>query len=376
MQEAKIVLSILSQKSVQHSEFVFRRLYRHFFYKNFYAMPSKNKIIRFQLEEGLETLIGDLKKEKLNFSDYHKEWILLLQGTVTKLFEAIYKPLWMKKLREEKEINESGHINKKNRFHNDWAYKNWFLKWSLPPKEMASTSEEFLQVIKRKIEDGRLIYLVENLLKYFKNHGKEYEEESVFKEWNLFVNQVLLYDMQKEIERKNLCQKMEFSIFETEMLMGLEVNSALKEAITQELEHMAKERFLHTGIHWEVKVYHAKDVDIRIQDYQIQKSSNGKIALLMPHAVLNEKLHPYLKNGKVVHYKNRVHLPVERIVHLFEKELKQMEMEFSMCENYSKRMKKFKYYHRLCLLKTLSRKENSTVKKVLKKYNEIFNEKT
>ncbi|WDV44071.1 group II intron reverse transcriptase/maturase [Clostridiaceae bacterium M8S5] len=98
------------------------------------------------------------------------------------------------------------------------------------------------------------------------------------------------------------------------------------------------------------------------------RSVNGKIQLLVPTKVINKKIKPFTTNGKPNAFTPRVNLPVEDIINQFNAEMRGLYNYYCLASNVSTKLYKFKYYHYTSLLRTIARKEKSSVRKVIAKY--------
>lgn len=98
------------------------------------------------------------------------------------------------------------------------------------------------------------------------------------------------------------------------------------------------------------------------------RSINGEIQLLVPSKVINEKIKRYSKNNKPAAYKARINLPVLDIISEFNAEIRGLYNYYSLATDVSKKLYKFKYFHYFSMVKTIAGKEQSSVKKVIKKY--------
>jgi hypothetical protein len=99
------------------------------------------------------------------------------------------------------------------------------------------------------------------------------------------------------------------------------------------------------------------------------RAINGEIQLLVPSKVINEKIKRYAKNNKPVAFNARINLPVLDIINQFNSEIRGLYNYYSLATDVSKKLYKFKYFHYYSMVKTIARKEKSSVKKVIKKYS-------
>lgn len=99
-----------------------------------------------------------------------------------------------------------------------------------------------------------------------------------------------------------------------------------------------------------------------------KRSVNGSIQLLVPGQVIRDKLKPFKKNGKPYPFVARNNYPVMDIISMYNAEIRGLYNYYCLATDVSTKIATFKYYHYYSMLKTIARKEKSTVGKVYKKY--------
>jgi group II intron reverse transcriptase/maturase len=143
---------------------------------------------------------------------------------------------------------------------------------------------------------------------------------------------------------------------------------------------------LHLTLSMEkTKITNLGDGNVRFLGYEIARSSgnsvvkknssgvkkrsvNGTIQLLVPADVITEHLKPFVKNGKSVHHNARINDPILDIVNTYNSEIRGLYNYYCLATDVSKKLGKFKFYHYYSMVKTIARKEKSSVKKVIDKY--------
>jgi group II intron reverse transcriptase/maturase len=98
------------------------------------------------------------------------------------------------------------------------------------------------------------------------------------------------------------------------------------------------------------------------------RAVNGKIQLLVPGEVINEKLKPFRKNNKPIHCKERENLSVKEMILEYNAEIRGLYNYYCLATDVSTKVSKFKFFHYLSMIKTIAKKEKSSVKKVIAKY--------
>ena len=99
-----------------------------------------------------------------------------------------------------------------------------------------------------------------------------------------------------------------------------------------------------------------------------KRSVNGSIQLLVPGQVVRDKLKPFRKNGKPYPFVARNNYPVMDTISMYNAEIRGLYNYYCLATDVSTKIATFKYYHYYSMLKTIARKEKSTVGKVYKKY--------
>ncbi len=95
---------------------------------------------------------------------------------------------------------------------------------------------------------------------------------------------------------------------------------------------------------------------------------HGQIQLLVPGEVIKEKIKKFTKNGKPTYINERVTLPINEMIAIYNAEIRGLFNYYSIANNVSKRLYEFKYYHYFSLAKTLAKKHKISVKKVIRKF--------
>lgn len=107
-----------------------------------------------------------------------------------------------------------------------------------------------------------------------------------------------------------------------------------------------------------------------------KRTANGSIQLLVPEKVIYEKMKNFRKNKyKAKAFLGRTNLPVLDILIAYNAEIQGLYQYYSLATDVSTKLAKFQYYHYYSLLKTVARKEKSSVPKVLKKYGVLITRK-
>jgi hypothetical protein len=166
------------------------------------------------------------------------------------------------------------------------------------------------------------------------------------------------------------------------MIMG---NKQLAQQIQAAIKDFL-ERELHLELNLEKALpTHLLSQRVRFLGYEIAKNKgaiqrtensleihkrmlNETIQLLVPADVIREKLKPFVENGKAVHHKARINLPLLDLIQQYNAEIMSLYQYYCLATDVSTKLGKFKYYHYTSLMKTVARKEKSSVAKVISKY--------
>jgi hypothetical protein len=99
-----------------------------------------------------------------------------------------------------------------------------------------------------------------------------------------------------------------------------------------------------------------------------KRVANETIQLLVPTEVINEKLKPFVKNGKAVHHNARINDPILDILTQYNAEIRGLYNYYCLATDVSTKINKFRHYHYTSLQKTIARKEKCSIAQVIEKY--------
>lgn len=194
MQKAEVVLSLLSQKAIQDSTFVFDRLYRNLFNPDFYLLAYSNiyakegnmtqgtdegTIDGFNLE-WVNELIAELKQE--TYSPYPVRRVhipkkngktrplgipavrdKLVQEVIRLLLQAIYEPVFKDTshgFRPERSCHTA-----LSQVKTTGKGTNWVIEGDIKGFFDTIGQEKLKAILSKKINDGRFIHLIDKFLK-------------------------------------------------------------------------------------------------------------------------------------------------------------------------------------------------------------------
>lgn len=365
MQRAFVVLSQLSQKSLKNNGFIFHRVYRNFFNEDFYEMIIKKEKNSMISKDNLQKMIEDLKHERLDRLMNSPAEKVIIFHLASALLKSIYEPLVMGKSRENffYKTRAKGLQFKMDILKKDYKKYNWYLKMRLEFDYQELECREILSLFSSKIHDNRFIRLLGEFIEWAKKNP--YHQESTELKRIIMVAQYRTVLSLLEMENQDYC------IHEGECLLPLQNTKDLMIA-KKDLAGSYLKKFNGVLIENKIELLNLSDTDLEFANFIIKKQNKGKIILLTPKHWIDQSIKPFLKKNKPVHYNKRIHLPVQKIYQEFKKDKKKLDEIFYKTENYGIRMKKFEYYHHLSLLKTIARKEKTSVKKVRQKYHDLL----
>ena len=111
--------------------------------------------------------------------------------------------------------------------------------------------------------------------------------------------------------------------------------------------------------------------DSRLTEYEDgsrRRCANGCITLLMPKDAVTKWASDLCEKGKPAPRNDMLSMPVEGIIWKYASEINGVYNYYCLASNVSKRMNDLKRIHYTSLLRTIAKKERSSVRRVLKKY--------
>ncbi|RAL23402.1 reverse transcriptase/maturase family protein [Thermoflavimicrobium daqui] len=377
MQKAKVILSLLGQKSSKNANFIFQRVYRNLFQPSFYQLAQQDCSRKLKMEV-IEEIIDQLRYER-----YYPEPLSLeqnkgchtdqlVQKVLCLLIEAIYQPVFIEAAigcRKEVPIEEV--LYQLNQFAPE---SNWVIKGKIKNLFAQISHPILLQLLYRKIADGRFIELVHRFLQagYLK---PDFVNKGSLGELSRLLAHIYLHPfdqwMNHYVQNIMIQEKVEYIRYHDEFLVwitgtkktAIQIKQQMLQFLEQQLEltldlNTSKTAFIH-------------DEKVEFLGYHIVKSTNRKLLFLIPHEIIQSKLHPFMKNGQPIHFSAWLHFPVSEIIRRYHTEISGLYSYYCYADDVSKKLGKFRYYHFQSLLKTIANKEKCSVKKVLKKYGLI-----
>lgn len=470
MQSAEVVLSMLSQKSVQNSEYVFDRLYRNLFNPDFYLLAYSNIYAREgNMTEGVdaetidgfntqrvEKLIASLRQETyypkpvrrtsmpkkngtfrpLGIPSFQDK---LVQEVVRLLLQAIYEPIF-KDTSHGFRPGKSCHTAL-TQIKTTCKGTNWVIEGDIEGFFDNINHVKLLEVLSRKIADGRLLNLIEKFLKAGYMEFRQVHNSLTgtpqggivspilaniyLHELDVFMEQICDRETTERSRRKNAVYqklnitrfyarkkgdyeqaeallkqmrtmhaqdpfdpgyiKVKYTRYADDFVVMIIGSKKLAEQIREEIRAFVATSLMLVLSPEKTVITNLKDQRVRFLGYELAKSredsqltentrgvkmraANETIQLLVPGQVIQEKLKPFIRNGKAVHHNARINVPLLDLLTQYNAEIRGLYNYYCLATDVSTKIGKYKYYHYYSLLKTVARKEQCSIAQVVSKY--------
>ncbi len=366
MQSAEVILSILGQKSRENPHYVFRRLYRYLFQPEFCLYVQQKASLQIESSD-LDQLIQQLRSERYDPSEKNEGQDVdqLVQEMLYLLLLTIYQPLLVQIRQPKRKIPEL-------LTRIELAAKNCHWVFGAKIKTLSSRFPiAFLfQTMREKIEDGRLLELIRRFLLVFQKQGDQGEKKEATKLF-LLLKDLCLLSLDRFIEQLNQellpNSQVNYVRWGEEFLIFVKGTKRIAKQMRDKIAFFLGQN----GFRLEeekLTVRSLREKGILFMNYQLIQSSKGKLLFLIPHQIIQQRLSPFLKNGKSTHHRRRIHLPVQEMIKQYNDEISGLYHYYRFAHDVKKKLGKFRYYHFGSLLKTIARKEQCSVKQVLRKY--------
>ncbi len=463
MRTAEQTLETLGNISKQHPDYVFRRVYRELFNRDLLLRaylklaPNEGNMTRGTdgrtidgFSMGLvDEIIGELRAERFYPKPARREYIpktngkmrplgiptfrdKLVQEALKELLESIYEPVF----------SDSSHGFRPGRgCHsalNSIQYgckgTTWVIEGDITSFFDNIDHDILLDLISRKVDDGRVIELIRRFLK------AGYIEDCSFKESelgspqggvlspllaNIYLNELdrfvggLMAEYERgekrkvnpEYERLRSRWRLARASGRVKEAVALRKAMRLTATIDNMDDNVVRVRYVRYADDWCVFIIGSKALAMEIKDrieaflrdslhlelsptkthvtnlaherirflgYEIHKLTrengrrrSGCISLGVPADIIRKRISACTKNGKPCARDDLVIRPVEEIMREYASEINGVYNYYCLASNVSTRLYRWVWYHRGSMLKTIAKKERSSVRKVLRKYRRI-----
>lgn len=424
MQSAEVIVSLLSKKAQNDENFVFQRLYRHLFNPDFYRMAYRHMREEGRMFEAdvFNTAVVDAVIEKLKSETYYPQPLFqqntsrvksrlhpplhdrLVEEAVRQLLEAIYEPRFL----------DTSHGFRPHRtcqtalcaFKASCPGTDWVIEGKIRCFFDHFDHDKLFSLLSERIDDGRFLRLIQRFLQAgYMQFGKASHSfitpfpggmlfsllaNIYLHEWDQFMqNLSSQYTIGEQLRRKRECRQMisqqyplflqsigssstrvRYTRFLDEFVVCILGSKQLAQTVQKEIQSFLRGA-LRLELHAEKsRIRNLADNRVRFLDYECkrQRAGSWNIHLLVPGDVIRERIRPFTKNGKPVHHNARIHLPLPKIIRLYNDEIQNLYDYYNLAADVSTKLGRFRYYHYTSLIKTIARKEKSSVKKVVNKY--------
>ena len=416
MQKAELILAILKDKSNKNPNYRFQRIYRYLFnidfYLRAYSQVYSNENIRYTIEEEVHKfsiestyeVIKKLKNEsyypeplKKTDKENKKHWKTktlydnLIQQIIVEILQAIYNI--------DFSINSHGFIPNKT-YHNA-LYKikstcggsRWVIRGNIENYFYNINYDFLIELLGEKISDGRFINLIYKFL--VAGYMKEKKDCDTLSEIShrkslasILIN-IYLYKFDKYMNEE--FRQAEYTRYLDNFIIFTFENRDLSEYMVSDVISFLQDKLNIKVTEKEIFMIDLNKRRARFLGYEIaklkcnyndnknckheEKRDSGIIQLLIPADVIRKRIKPLMLNGKSIHNSSRINLPIFKIISLYNREIIELYNYYSLASDVNIKIRKFKFYHYLSLVKTLARKEQISVKQVLNRYGIVSKEK-
>lgn len=316
----------------------------------------------------------------------------LVQEVVRMLLQAIYEPIF-KDNSHGFRPNRSCHtalVQVKTRCKDT----NWVIEGDITDFYANVQSGKLRELLARNISDGRFLSLIDKFLKAGYMDGNLLAISLAGASQGSSVGSMLanIYLHELDLYMEKLCahygqdaNQIRYIRYADDFVVMISGNKQLAEQIRQVIkDFLAQELQLELNLK-KTLITHLLSQRARFLGYEIarnkaskhamgnilesdQRGANETIQLLVPADVIREKLKPFVENGKAVHHKARIHLPLPDLIQKYNEEIIGLYHYYCLATDVSSKIGKFKHYHYSSLMKTVASKEKSSVAKVIRKY--------
>jgi group II intron reverse transcriptase/maturase len=441
MQNAEVILSMLSQKAANNSAYVFDRLYRNLFNLDMYMLAYRNIYVHegdrvqgtdegtmdgFRLKVVQET-IALLRQETYHPQSVRRSSIQKQDGTfrapstpsfqdqivqevVRMLLQAIYEPIF-KDSSHGFRASKSSHTALVQ-VKTTCKGANWVIEGDIKDFFEHIQSGKLRELLAKNISDGRFLNLIDKFLTAGYMQCKQGDTALTGIARGSIVSPILanIYLHQLDEYMEKICVqisteigsksyqslpshdpfdqdyiKVKYIRYADDFVVMIIGSKRLAEQIRRDIKDFLEQE-LQLELNLEKTVItHLLSQRVRFLGYEITKTradkqlpgdilesparvANEAIQLLVPADVIREKLKPFVENGKAIHAKVRINLPLLDLIQQYNAEISGLYNYYCLATDVSTKIGKFKYYHYSSLVKTIARKEKSSVTQVISKY--------
>lgn len=341
MQKAETVLGIIEQKA-QCLDYTFPRLYRNLYNPDFYLKAAAKRNLTVTADE-IEAAVAALRCHR---EPQSQKMALLLKDVLSELLAAVYQPI----LKNKNNLGTALY-----RLKTGFRDVHWIIKGNLEECLADLSLEALKAVLQKRIDDNRFIELIWRQIR-----------DNIKSQLGKTAVEIYLHQLDIWLESQaDCCLRLG-----EEFVIGLE--SISRTGAEQFLEQL--EDFLESKLYLPAAAQHISLIDwtdsehFYFYGYQISLDEQN-IKIKIPTQVIYDQLKPFTSRGKGVHRGYLIHLDPAEIVRIYARELRTLYQRYCYADNIAYQMRKFHYYHRSSLIKTLAAKLKLSCAQVVKRYS-------
>lgn len=314
----------------------------------------------------------------------------LVQEVVRLLLQAVYEPIF----------KASSHGFRPNRScHTALAQlkttckgTNWVIEGDITDFFDHVSHARLLEILSRKIQDGRFLNLINRFLRTgYMEFQRAYASLTETQHGSI-IGPILvnIYLHMFDVFMEDLCLAMDahavhYVRYANAFVVLLTGSKESATRIRDDISSFLQQELQLELQRGELLVTNLTDQPIRFLDYELATSKESvassrqtpgarkripreTLQLLVPGEIIQEKLKPFVKEGKAIHHTARLNLPLHDLLTRYNAEIQDLYHYYCLATDVSTKIGKFKYYHYNSLLKTVARKEQCSIARVLSKY--------
>ncbi|BAH08511.1 reverse transcriptase/maturase family protein [Clostridium kluyveri] len=414
MQKAELILAILKDKSNNNPNYKFQRIYRYLFNIDFYfraysqvysAGENIGNVVTEKVHsfnnEGVHKIIEKLKNESycpesLEKSDKQNKKHSQIKGLYDNLIQQIIVEILQSIYNVNFSVNSHAFIPNKNchtalyKIKTTCSGARWAVKGNIESCFYNINYDFVIKSLCEKISDGRFI----NLIRKFLAAGYTKEKKNC-DTWsgisqreslaNILIN-IYLDKFDKYINKE--FGQVKYTRYLDNFIIFISGTKDLAEYMIEKIKVFLKDKLNIETTEEEIFIIDLNKQRVKFLGYEItklkhnfkdnktdkskEKMDNEIIQLLIPAEVIRKRIKPFILNGKPIHNNSRINLSVFKIISLYNREIIDLYNYYCLASDVNAKVRKFKFYHYLSLVKTLARKEQISVKQVINRYGIVF----